>query len=133
MHATRRRIGRRLMPRTKNDIPTYRRHRASGQAVVTLNGVDRYLGRWNSPESKSEYDRVINEWLALGRRLPDPRKTGGSDELLVKELVNGYRAYCIANLSDYEIDKLKYALKPVRDMYGDTPASKFGPVAFQAV
>src|SRR5262249_4354731 len=38
-------------------IPSYRRHRASGQAVVTLNGVDHYLGRFNSPESKAEYDR----------------------------------------------------------------------------
>ena len=25
-------------------IPSYRRHRASGQAAVTLNGVDLYLG-----------------------------------------------------------------------------------------
>ena len=40
-------------------IPAYRRHRARNLAVVTLNGVDHYLGKWNSPESKVEYDRLI--------------------------------------------------------------------------
>jgi integrase len=120
------------MPRTKSDIPSYRRHRASGHAVVTLNGRDIYLGRHGSPQSRAEYDRVVNEWLALGRHLPD-RCDGESGEWLVKELIHGYRAYVIANSSDYEVEKLAYALKPVRKMYGDTPASKFGPVAFQAV
>jgi hypothetical protein len=43
------------MPRqSKSPIPSYRRHRASGQAVVTLNGVDHYLGPWNSLESRAE-------------------------------------------------------------------------------
>ena len=42
----------------KTGIPSYTRHKASGQARVTLNGVDFYLGRWNSPESRANYDRV---------------------------------------------------------------------------
>jgi len=32
---------------TKSRVPAYRRHRPTGQAVVTLNGHDIYLGRWN--------------------------------------------------------------------------------------
>ncbi len=32
------------MPRLTRTVPKYRKHRASGQAIVTLNGVDRYLG-----------------------------------------------------------------------------------------
>ncbi len=120
------------MPRSRNDIPTYRKHRASGQAVVTLNGVDHYLGRFGTPQSKAEYDRIINEWLALGRRLP-AQSSAGSAEWLVKELVIGYFGQCAATLPDVELDKIKYALKPVRELYGETPATKFGPVAFQAV
>src|SRR5690242_9362122 len=112
------------MPRAKNDIPSYRRHRASDQAVVTLNGVDHYLGRFNSPESKAEYDRVVNEWLALGRRLPD-RHGSGPGEWLVKELINGYYGHCVSTLPDVEVDKVKYALRPVREMYGEIPAAKF--------
>jgi hypothetical protein len=31
------------MPKLVNSSPKYRHHRPSGQAVVTLNGVDHYL------------------------------------------------------------------------------------------
>jgi hypothetical protein len=42
------------------DIPSYRRHKASGQAVVTRNGVDPYLGRFNPAKSRAESDRVFS-------------------------------------------------------------------------
>src|SRR5215475_6127450 len=109
-------------------IPSYRRHKASGQAVVTLNGVDHYLGRFNSPESKVEYDRVINEWLALGRHLT-PRGGDGPDPSrgwLVKELIRGYYSHCVATRSADEVRQIKYALRPVRELYGETPAADFG-------
>ncbi len=32
------------MPKLKNSVPKYRKHRASGQAVVTLSGVDHCVG-----------------------------------------------------------------------------------------
>ena len=32
------------MPRLVRTLPKYRKHKASGQAVVTLNGRDHYLG-----------------------------------------------------------------------------------------
>ena len=32
------------MPRRTNSLPKYRKHRASGQAVVALDGQDFYLG-----------------------------------------------------------------------------------------
>ena len=51
-------------------VPSYRRHKPSGQAVVTLNGGDIYLGKWNTRASRTEYDRLIGEWLAGGRCLP---------------------------------------------------------------
>jgi hypothetical protein len=55
------------MPRLTNKLPSYRLHRPSGRAVVTLNGRDHYLGGWNTPESRTEYDRLIADWLAAGR------------------------------------------------------------------
>lgn len=57
------------MPRR---IPSYRLHRPSGQAVVTLNGRDCYLGRHGTPESRLEYDRLVCEWLAVGRAATPP-------------------------------------------------------------
>ena len=35
-------------------VPSYRRHRPTGQAVVTLNGRDIYLGKWGGKESRAE-------------------------------------------------------------------------------
>ena len=119
-----------MSPQTPR-IPSYRRHRASGQAVVTLNGVDHYLGKWNSPESKAEYDRLTSEWLVRRRRFTEPG--AGPAEILVKELILGYWAHVSATLPDVEAEKVKLALKPARQMYGDIPAAKFGPVAFKAV
>jgi hypothetical protein len=55
------------MPRLIHSTPRYRRHRASGQAVVTLDGVDHYLGRYGTKASKNEYDRLVGEWLARKR------------------------------------------------------------------
>jgi hypothetical protein len=39
--------------------------------VVTLNGQDLYLGRWNTSAGRAEYERLTGEWLAAGRRLPN--------------------------------------------------------------
>ena len=54
------------MARPKS-IPTYRLHRPSGRAVVTMNGRELYLGAHGSAESRAAYDRVVAEWLAAGR------------------------------------------------------------------
>jgi hypothetical protein len=55
------------MPTLVNTVPKYRKHKASGQAVVTIGGFDHYLGPFNSKASRIEYDRVIGEWITAGR------------------------------------------------------------------
>jgi hypothetical protein len=70
------------MPRLTNATPSYREHRPSGQAVVTLDGRDHYCGPHGTRPSRAEYDRLIGEWLANGRR---PLTTAG--DLTVAELV----------------------------------------------
>ncbi len=54
---------------TKSKVPDYRLHKATGLAVVTLNGKDCYLGKHGTPESRAEYDAKIAEWLACGRQI----------------------------------------------------------------
>ena len=51
------------MPRLSYTLPKYRKHRASGQAIVTLCGVDHYVGPHDTQTSKRQYDRLIAEWL----------------------------------------------------------------------
>ena len=58
------------MPRLSNSLPKYRKHKASGQSFVELNGRRFYLGPHGTKASKNEYDRLIGEWLANGRSIP---------------------------------------------------------------
>ena len=48
------------MPRV-NKIPSYCRHKATGQAYVTIDGREQYLGKYGSPESQEKHARVVAE------------------------------------------------------------------------
>jgi hypothetical protein len=57
------------MSKRTRRIPSYRLHKQSGQAIVTLtDGLGRrrdvLLGRYGTPESRAEYVRVLAEWEA---------------------------------------------------------------------
>ena len=78
-----------------NSVPSYRRHRQSGNAIVTLtNGIggrrDVLLGKHGTKASRVEYARVIAEWEARGRTLPV--EAVGHD-LTVNELLNSFRKH----------------------------------------
>ena len=122
------------MPRLTTRNPTYRRRRASGHAIVTLSGQDIYLGPHGSKASRSEYDRLIGEWLANGRML---HRDG--TPLDVNVVILAYRRH--AEETDRSEDgspsdhakKVKRALGFPRRLYGHTPAAQFGPLALRAV
>ena len=42
-------------------VPKYRKHKPSGQAVVTVSGRHIYLGKYGTPESREEYRRVLGQ------------------------------------------------------------------------
>jgi len=50
--------------------PSYLHHKASGKAFVRIDGKNIYLGFFGTKDSKAEFDRVVSEWLANGRQLP---------------------------------------------------------------
>jgi hypothetical protein len=59
------------MPKLSNSqVPSYRHHKQSGQAIVTLSGRDILLGKHGTRESRDAYNRLTAEWLAGGRQLP---------------------------------------------------------------
>lgn len=123
------------MPQLTNSPPKYRKHAASGQAIVTLNGHDLYLGPYGSRASKTEYDRLIAEWLSSGRQYRPP----GCGEVTVVVLMSRYVDYAEAYYKgadgkpSTELEKSKNALKYLRRLYGDTDAVDFGPLALKAV
>ena len=116
-------------------IPKYRRHKASGQAVVTLNGDDFYLGPHGSKVSRLEYDRVVGEWIQNGRR----SRRGNACDLAVVEVINAYRkfadVYYVKNgQRTREAEIITHTLKRfVQPLYGRVAAIEFGPCALKNV
>ena len=51
-------------------VPLYRRHKPTDQAVVTINGRDIYLGKWNSKTSRAvliqrvSFDAKQQQWVS---------------------------------------------------------------------
>jgi integrase len=116
-------------------IPKYRKHRASGQAVVTLNGRDCYLGTHGTKASRIEYDRLIAEWLAAGRQLAAVDL--GTDLTIAELLIRYWRFAELHYRKDgqptQEVVNIRYALRPVKELYGRTLARDFGPLALKAI
>lgn len=114
--------------------PKYRKHRPSGQAVVSLSGRDFYLGPHNSKASKAEYDRLVGEWLANGRQLHQP----GTD-LSVAEVAARFWTHALSyyrkpsGLPTSEQHCIKTALKPLLRLYSKHPAREFSPLCLAAV
>jgi integrase len=123
------------MPKTSPDfVPTYRKHKSTGQAVVTLNGRDYYLGRYGSAASRAEYDRLIQEWLACGRQLVNQASDLTIAELIARYWLHVETYYRHADGTPTgEVHAMKSSLRPLNYLHGATAACEFGPLAFKAV
>ena len=124
------------MPRNRTPrTPKLRHHKASGNAVVTLDGKDFYLGKHGTPESREQYDRLIATWLAAGRRLPDD---DDAPQLTVVEIIRRYlkhaaRYYVKDGKPTSEMHLVVWAMRPLKALYARLPAEKFGPLALKSV
>ena len=121
------------MPRLTKAVPKYQKHRASGQAVVRLNGQDFYLGPHGTKASKLEYDRLIAEWLVNGRQSAADEDTLTVSELLARYWTFAKRHYRKDGEPTDTLYQVKVSLRPIKQLYGRTLASGFGPTGLQAV
>lgn len=121
------------MPRPSKTVPAYRRHKATGQAVVTLNGRDIYLGAFGTPSSKWAYLRALRRWL--GKSSPDDKKSSALkiDDLLAKywQFAEGY--YRRDGEPTGETKNISYACRPLYELFGSSPARDFGPSELKQV
>src|SRR5262249_42147059 len=79
-----------------------------------------------------------SEWLAAGRQLPRPGAGGFGSDLTVSEMILAYvkfvDGYYIKNgRPTKEAANIRLAMRPLREIYGHTPAAAFGPLALKAV
>lgn len=126
------------MPKTSKKpsirVPSYRKHKATGQAVVTLDGRDIYLGKHNSAASRLEYNRLIAEWTVSGGTLPK-----SAHDLTVAELLAAFLKHAQSyyrgpdGKPTGEVANFKLAMRRLKEFYGRTRAADFGPLALKAV
>ena len=114
-------------------VPSLRHHRPSGRAVVSLNGKDYYLGRYGSQESKAEYQRLLAEFLSGGLQTGSAKPDLTINELAAEYLkfADGY--YRKGGEPTAEPENIGLANRPLRQLYGHTLASEFGPIRLKAV
>ena len=79
------------MPRLVHQVPKYRKHRASGQAIVTIAGKDHYLGPHGTKASHAFYDRLVAEFLSAGRQVVEPARAESSS---VVEVLAAFWRHC---------------------------------------
>src|SRR6476659_10018431 len=102
------------MPRLTSAVPKYRKHKQSGQAIVTLSGRDFLLGPHGTKVSHDEYDRLVMEWLASGR---SPSFGTPAESLSIAELVVDYAEYVKSYHGtgpNSEYHRIPKVLRPVR-------------------
>jgi integrase len=122
-------------------IPSYRLHKQSGQAIVTLTDPsgarhDVLLGPHDTPQSRAEYARVIGEWELNGRQLaaaPDKFADITVNEVLLAYHRHAEGYYVKDGQPTTQLDRVSRSLCVVREMYGHTKAAEFGPLALKTV
>ncbi|HUE16038.1 MAG TPA: tyrosine-type recombinase/integrase [Planctomycetaceae bacterium] len=127
------------MPRPKG-IPAYKLHKSSGQARVILDGRHVYLGLFGSAESHERYTCLIADYL---RREPTRRPataaaTLPAATLTISQLILAYWSfaktyYSLDGEPTKELVGMRDALRPLRELFGRTPANKYGPKSLAIV
>ncbi len=128
------------MPKLTKKLPSYRLHKVSCQAVVTIAGRDHYLGPHGSPESIAAYKRLISEWTAAGPAVvvATASATKSGADFRICELLAAYYEHADAYyVKDGELTgeakNIKDATRLLQALYGMTPVNDFGPMALKAV
>lgn len=114
------------MPRPRK-TPSYRLHKATGQAVVTLDGRDIYLGKYDTDASREAYDRAVVSWRS-GTLKPRGQAAGVSVAALVARFLANVKVegrYVKSGKPTSENGCLKMALRPLVKLYGTMPAADF--------
>jgi hypothetical protein len=125
------------MARPKNQIPTYKLHTSTGLARCWVNGNWITLGKYGSPESKAEFERILAE-LRSGAPAPAvaagtaPHRAAGLtvDQVLVPYWEHVARYYHTPEgKPTSEPAAIRRSLAPLQRLYGHTAAVEFGPRA----
>ncbi len=118
-------------------IPKYRHHKPSNRAIIELKGRQFPLGKYNSPESKEKYERVLAEYLHNGRKIPH-WLDNKCQRLSITSLIADYFRHV---KQQYEndgseppyVNNVKQATIILKSLYGSMPVNDFGPRCLKTV
>ena len=119
-------------------VPSYCRHKASGQAYVTIDRREHYLGKYGSAESREKYARILAEQFPRGNgsRLVTSHVEA---DLTIDELILRYwtERVQIFHVKDGKPSERQYhirlAMRPLRSLFGSTLSRQFGPKMLKLV
>jgi hypothetical protein len=124
-------------PRFRTKSPSYRHRKGYTQALVTLTDAvtrkrrDYWLGEYGTPESREACHRVIAAWEANGRRWPEPVTYEGATVPgagpTITEVVLQYWRWAEGYYRPKHMQALVGALRLLKQYFGRTPATQFGP------
>jgi integrase len=125
------------MPRPKNLVPTYCLHKPTNTARCWVGGRWVTLGRYNSPDSRAEYARIVAELTVA----PDSRRVAASvaSDVTVNELLVAFWKYAEQHYRHpdgtptNELPQFRQTFVLLRGLYGHTLAREFGPLALKAL
>jgi len=132
---------------TRRRIPAYRCYKPKNLGLVVLDGKQHYLGKYGTPESIAEYNRLVQEWLTRASTAPSTTPPGDqasttiddASSPLVNEIIVAFLKHAKAHYvrpdgsPTGEFENLRSAIKPLRQLYGYAPAASIGPLALRAV
>jgi integrase len=132
-------------------FPKLTHQKARGRGVVRLNGHDHYCcrsGEWPADQKeppaaiRAEYDALIARWLAGGRKplhqpavvTPVEKPKVSVAEVLLAYLEHAQVYYRRPDGSPTpEVKEIRLSLRPLRELFGLSPAEDFGPVALDTL
>ena len=118
------------MPRQKNPVPSYLKHRPTGQAFVKIDGKFHYLGAYGSPESRTAYGNLVGRTLRGLDPIAEP-KAPSAAVLTVAEVRLAYYKwvldrYATAKNDSKHLENIRHALCYLRP-FDALPIDQFGP------
>ena len=109
------------------------------RAFVVIAGKLIYLGDYGTQASRDAYDRTIGEWIGNHRVSAKPSQPGCPNSITISTVIAAFwrhaQTYYVdgAGKPSLELENFRLALRPLRRLYGATPAAESGPLALKSI